>query len=360
MDFKKTVQNILVENELEAQSQSEDFIELLIDNTIFQDGFLIFKKDKLKKFFIAETILSKIPNKVFCNIKQEHSDILNTAVEIKNHFNSTMYKVLQKLALTETTEAELITKISNEITKISNSNKDKIVELFEKIKINYNQEKVKNILNVYQDNLTSVLNQQFFIQFLKPNGIFNSRHTDVIKFNNFIETVKDMKQIMLCDMANFKQINDEISYEAGDFVLKEFAKQVQEVAWKKELNLLPIRVGGDEFIIFGDEKAMEELKNLFNSKDFMEKITNYPIDSNKSIEDKPQTFVGFGISDITFCKVDTPEDIAFQKQEFYKSFQEAEQKMKEYKDKTKEAKNIISYRTFKKKKIKLKKTKKRD
>lgn len=60
--------------------------------------------------------------------------------------------------------------------------------------------------------------------------------------------------IMFIDLDGFKAVNDTMSHEAGDLLLKHVAKRIQETVRDNDV---PARLGGDEFALL-----VEELENL--------------------------------------------------------------------------------------------------
>ncbi|MBN2650892.1 MAG: diguanylate cyclase [Spirochaetales bacterium] len=58
--------------------------------------------------------------------------------------------------------------------------------------------------------------------------------------------------ILYIDLDNFKLVNDIISHNAGDIVLKKFAAILKELVRKNDI---PVRIGGDEFVIFVTSSA---------------------------------------------------------------------------------------------------------
>ena len=72
--------------------------------------------------------------------------------------------------------------------------------------------------------------------------------------------------VMFSDVDGLKKINDTQGHEAGDALIKEMA-----ICFKENLtgNMLAMRYGGDEFVIFGpyekDEEVEDFLKGIYNS-----------------------------------------------------------------------------------------------
>ena len=76
------------------------------------------------------------------------------------------------------------------------------------------------------------------------------------------------------DLDNFKLINDQLGHQAGDEVLTELSKKLNNLT--KENDLIA-RLGGDEFAIWFDAKGSEKAKYILNSfiedKVFFSKFT---------------------------------------------------------------------------------------
>ncbi|HWA74191.1 MAG TPA: diguanylate cyclase [Polyangiaceae bacterium] len=79
-------------------------------------------------------------------------------------------------------------------------------------------------------------------------GLFNRRRfADVLK-REFAVTkrYKNTLSCLMVDIDHFKRINDRYGHEAGDLVLKEIARKIQETL--REVDL-PARYGGEEFAV---------------------------------------------------------------------------------------------------------------
>lgn len=95
------------------------------------------------------------------------------------------------------------------------------------------------------------------LSYIDPlTGLYNRRY--------FLERVrihlleKGNAHIMLCDIDNFKEVNDHYGHLAGDAVLKEFATIAKEVLGNHHAIA---RLGGDEFVIaltdLSDQQSLE-------------------------------------------------------------------------------------------------------
>jgi len=89
----------------------------------------------------------------------------------------------------------------------------------------------------YHDNLTKLPNRQLFYDRLEQT-------LKRAKRNSYIFA------ILLIDIDGFKEINDTLGYDAGDEILKEAGKRIQEALRYSDTCA---RIGGDEFIVLADQ-----------------------------------------------------------------------------------------------------------
>lgn len=77
-------------------------------------------------------------------------------------------------------------------------------------------------------------------------GIYNRRY-----LNHMIETYDKEKDgefaLLMLDLTHFKRVNDRYGHQEGDRVLKEVGKILKQCCRKNDI---PIRYGGDEFLLF--------------------------------------------------------------------------------------------------------------
>jgi len=124
----------------------------------------------------------------------------------------------------------------------------------------FSMEKTKLYNWSIRDNLTNLYNYHYF----------------QIAFDKEIARSKRYPQnigIIICDIDNFKKINDTFGHLAGNVVLK----GVSDIIFKSIRNNvdIPIRYGGDEFLIIlpetdikGAEKVAERILNLIREAEF--------------------------------------------------------------------------------------------
>ncbi len=81
-------------------------------------------------------------------------------------------------------------------------------------------------------------------------------------FKELVEEYLEKKgdgAFFMMDLDNFKQINDRFGHQAGDEVLIKFGQVLQELGSE----VIPCRIGGDEFCLFGkDMLSNKELENI--------------------------------------------------------------------------------------------------
>lgn len=93
-----------------------------------------------------------------------------------------------------------------------------------------------------------------------------------------IEAKYENYSLIMFDIDGLKQFNDYLGHEAGDQLLIRFADALKVVV-NKYKNLIPIRMGGDEFLLIAihkDKNDLEEilydLKILTNDKDLLKHV----------------------------------------------------------------------------------------
>ncbi|MGL5973183.1 MAG: GGDEF domain-containing response regulator [Oscillospiraceae bacterium] len=96
-------------------------------------------------------------------------------------------------------------------------------------------EEISRVANI--DYLTGLYNRRYLTTY-----IYNAKETG----NNFIA---------LCDIDNFKRINDNYGHDCGDFILKSVSYIIKKTILK---NHITARWGGEEFIIFFEDSSADE------------------------------------------------------------------------------------------------------
>jgi diguanylate cyclase (GGDEF)-like protein len=91
------------------------------------------------------------------------------------------------------------------------------------------------------DGLTGIHNQRFFLEFMDRELSRSLRH-------------KRPLALVLCDVDQFKVLNDSLGHLAGDWTLKELAVRIRKAIRKEELFA---RYGGEEFAMVLPETSPE-------------------------------------------------------------------------------------------------------
>lgn len=77
-------------------------------------------------------------------------------------------------------------------------------------------------------------------------GLWNRKYISH-EVNNYLKNTKNYGALFMVDLDNFKNINDKFGHLAGDDILMQTGKLIEEAAGKDNI---ACRVGGDEFMIF--------------------------------------------------------------------------------------------------------------
>lgn len=89
-------------------------------------------------------------------------------------------------------------------------------------------------------------------------GLYNRRFFDEALAQN-VETARRYGRelsLVLFDLDGFKQVNDTCGHQAGDEVLKTFARLLQETVRKADI---VCRIGGDEFAVILPEAGLSSV-----------------------------------------------------------------------------------------------------
>ena len=255
--------------------------------------------------------------------------ILESAKEAKDNLNKNIYSFIKDIVNVKQSDeppapekrmAELIDGIENQDLK------NELLSVLEESHSTFedtHRHLMDAIKTSYIDSLTGCLNGNYFQKYLgKGYDLFN-RLSDISEYNSKLEMCNNVNANAICfyDLNNFKAVNDLVSHEIGDDILKKFAQEVND--FTNEIVL--IRAGGDEFVALGDKKVLKDLETYLNSKEFIENLNeNIP----KEIEfcGKPlQSTVSKGIADLNFPKkVHNKDAIMLFKKDYNRAHSEAE------------------------------------
>lgn len=225
------------------QSLSSEKLQQLALNTLFSDGYLIYKKRvdencNLTVQDIEEEITSELKlnsdslgdNLEFMRILMILLMIVLAAVFIS--FNILVLRVLKKFIKSIQKDERLPYKGSSEL-KFFADTYNAIYEIKAK-----NEKEL--LFNAEYDALTGILNRRAYEQICKKCA-----------------EEKDKIALLLIDMDNFKNINDTYGHAGGDEALKALAKHLKETFRRGDY---VCRIGGDEFavVLRGIKAAADE------------------------------------------------------------------------------------------------------
>ncbi|WP_198029615.1 GGDEF domain-containing protein [Marinitoga sp. 1137] len=128
---------------------------------------------------------------------------------------------------------------------------------------------------IFTDSLTGLLNRRYFVEIVPK----------VVKLKEYIG--KDFG-IIVIDVNNFKPVNDKFGHKTGDYVLKKIGEIIASSVRKSDL---PIRYGGDEFLILvssDKEEVLDEIIERINKKikDTLKASFNVSVAAGKYIKTK--------------------------------------------------------------------------
>jgi diguanylate cyclase (GGDEF)-like protein len=123
----------------------------------------------------------------------------------------------------------------------------------------------RTIFQSTHDYLTGIYNRQYFVEYLQ-------------KKMNDLKQSGEYSYILLIDLDYFKTVNDSLGHDIGDQLLREVVSRIQS---NLPENTMLSRLGGDEFIITGDnfsEKAKCKISALLTSEKLLNALkTTYVI-----------------------------------------------------------------------------------
>uniref|UniRef100_UPI001C46BFB4 diguanylate cyclase n=1 Tax=Rickettsia sp. TH2014 TaxID=1967503 RepID=UPI001C46BFB4 len=134
----------------------------------------------------------------------------------------------------------------------------------------YNIEEVELVIRVktllqrklYKDNLKRQLQEQVELSIKDGlTGIFNRHYFDVHAIQVVREThgCKYSSNLLMCDLDDFKNVNDQHGHQAGDAVLKTFAEILKNNFYVTDL---VARYGGEEFVILLGCVTLDQAEQL--------------------------------------------------------------------------------------------------
>ena len=107
-------------------------------------------------------------------------------------------------------------------------------------------------------------NQLYGISIIDPlTGLFNRRYGERRLREEILRaaTTGDSLLVVALDFDRFKEINDRHGHAAGDSALKEFSRRLRSAIRASDV---PVRVGGDEFIVVLPECPPDQAQTVFS------------------------------------------------------------------------------------------------
>jgi diguanylate cyclase (GGDEF)-like protein len=135
----------------------------------------------------------------------------------------------------------------------------------------------------HHDALTGLYTRGYFLDLLSTNISLSQRHQRPLSLC-----------LCLCDLDNFKQVNDTYGHRLGDRVLETFTWVISQEIRNEDI---AARIGGDEFIITFPQiegvtsaTCMERIRKRFESISFKtEGGQDFTCTVNLGLADHPQT-----------------------------------------------------------------------
>lgn len=142
----------------------------------------------------------------------------------------------------------------------------------------------------YQDNLRNELELSINLSIKDGlTGIFNRHYFDshIKQMVNKANSSKNSLCLLMCDIDNFKQVNDMFGHQAGDSVLQTIANTLKEIF---RVTDLIARYGGEEITVLLDDATIQDALDIaerarkeIESVDFQIKSQKDPIKKTISI-----------------------------------------------------------------------------
>jgi len=315
-------------NLFKNEEELNNFITFLSLYTEEKNNIIIIRKEKINSF-LKEDLMTKIPEKL---VKKD----------IENSLNKEQKEIIKTSLKYKKETIKFIDEFVEEVVRIGKNNK-KLLSLIEQIPFKDLKEQIYNEISLdiktrFLDPLTNTLNQNFYLTTIIPNPDKNRRKEDFEYLNKFIKSLyrHNVNSIMYIDISNFKKVNDGLSHDSGDKLLKLISKEILKMDPK-----LFIRTGGDEFIILDNKEKLKEIaKNIAPFTNFQSKINDFIKNEeqrlNKKYPKNYKVFLSYGINDIDLKKFISKEISSVKDVKNYTNFfmlhiLKAEEKMKENK-----------------------------
>jgi two-component system, cell cycle response regulator len=157
----------------------------------------------------------------------------------------------------------------------------------------------------FGDRLRSTILSSMELAVLDPlTGLHNRRYLDRQFHPIFEESQRDQKpmSLMLLDIDRFKSVNDTYGHEAGDEVLRAFAKRIRSCVRGEDI---VARFGGEEIVVIAPETPLETAQRI--AERIRSKVETEPFAIHRGMRQIPVT-VSIGVAQISSSDM-TSEDL---------------------------------------------------
>jgi diguanylate cyclase (GGDEF)-like protein len=138
---------------------------------------------------------------------------------------------------------------------------------------------------IYSNKMRTLATTDGLTRLFRREAIIEKLHSEFIRYQRTGEEIS----ICLIDIDHFKQVNDTYGHAAGDIVLQQIAKSLNE---RIRITDSAGRYGGEEFLLIFPKTNITEVKDLLESLRQSIQITPVKINSNTLIK----TSVSIGIA----------------------------------------------------------------
>ena len=224
--------------------------EIIDYNEVFDTAYQI-SDDQLKLLNINDLIIIKNRDSFSLNFDKDEKEKrflieLNekyTRNPINNSYDGRVYKIEEIYCLIGKKNLHDSDEIMNNMSLLTNQLSNLSRDLSKKnIELKKANERIENLLRI--DKLTGLSNRRHFMEFIQKEMATANRYQNPLT-------------LVMCDIDNFKAVNDTFGHDAGDRVLKTVGNLIANEIRKGEL---AARIGGDEFAIILTQTSLEKGK----------------------------------------------------------------------------------------------------